>query len=336
MSARLPDPIRRSLEAMGFAMAGAPGAVEALAGGVASDIWRVATARGPVCVKAARARLKVEQRWEVPVERNAYEVAWLETAAAICPGAVPRVLGHDPAAGFFVMDYLDPRDHPVWKEQLRDGRAEPATARAVGRALVAIHAATAGEAAVAARFPTDALFHALRPEPYLIATAARHPDLAGPLERLAASTLAVKKALIHGDVSPKNILVGRAGPVFLDAECACYGDPAFDLAFCLNHLLLKCLWNRPASPRFLACFDALAGTYLGAVDWEPAGALEARAAALLPGLLLGRVDGKSPVEYLRGEAERERVRAVARPLLARPVERLAAVREAWAAALRVA
>ncbi|MEZ5669788.1 MAG: phosphotransferase [Alphaproteobacteria bacterium] len=74
---------------------------------------------------------------------------------------------------------------------------------------------------------------------------------------------------MHGDVSPKNILIGPAGPVFLDAECAWYGDPAFDIAFCLNHLLLKCLWTPAATGRFLACFRALAEAWLAEVDWEP-------------------------------------------------------------------
>ena len=168
----------------------------------------------------------------------------------------------------------------------------------VARRLARIHAATAADPAVAGEFPTDAIFHAIRLEPYLLATARAHPDLAAPLERLAAVTAATKRALVHGDVSPKNILVGPRGPVFLDAECAWWGDPAFDLAFCLNHLLLKCLWTPPARAGFLACFDALAAAYLAGVDWEPPAALEARAARLLPGLFLARVDGKSPVEYL--------------------------------------
>jgi hypothetical protein len=117
--------------------------------------------------------------------------------------------------------------------------------------------------------------------------------------------------------------------VLLDAECAWWGDPAFDLAFCLNHLLLKCLWTPGTGDGFLACFDALAGAYLAGVAWEPPAVLEARAAALLPGLLLARVDGKSPVEYITAEADREIVRRVARALLAAPVTRLGAVRAAW-------
>jgi aminoglycoside phosphotransferase (APT) family kinase protein len=205
-----------------------------------------------------------------------------------------------------------------------------AFAAAVGAALAAIHKATAGRQEVASRFQTDAIFHAIRLEPYLEATARRHPDVEAALMALSRRTLAAKTALVHGDVSPKNILCGPAGPVFLDAECAWYGDPAFDPAFCLNHLLLKCLWTPAAAPAFLACFDALAGAYLAAVDWEPRAEVEARVAALLPGLLLARIDGKSPVEYVTEEADKARVRSVAVPLVANSPPSLSMIRDAWA------
>ena len=57
--------------------------------------------------------------------------------------------------------------------------------------------------------------------------------------------------------------------------------------------------------------------------------VEARAAALLPGLLLARVDGKSPVEYLTDEADKVKVRTIAAALLCKPPSRLAQVRDAW-------
>lgn len=192
-----------------------------------------------------------------------------------------------------------------------------------------IHAGTAGRDDIAARFATDASFHAIRLEPYLLATARAHPGLAPRLEALATITADTRLALVHGDVSPKNILCGRSGPVLLDAECAWYGDPAFDLAFCLNHLLLKCLWVPRTRERFLGCFNAFADAYLSGVNWEPPAAIEARAAALLPGLLLARVDGKSPVEYLTDESDKDTVRAVASQTLRDPATRLADVRDRW-------
>ena len=314
------------LRASGLAAAGEAPAGEPLTGGVSSDIWRVDLRAGPIAVKRALARLRVAQVWEAPVERNRYEREWLRAANAIVPGIAPRVLagGDD---GFFAMEYLG--GLPTWKAELRAGRADPAFAADVGRKLAAVHNATARRADVAAQFATDAAFHAIRLEPYLLAAGRAHPPVEARLQALAARTAQHRVTLVHGDVSPKNILVGPRGPVFLDAECAWYGDPAFDLAFCLNHLLLKGLWVPAAKDAFLACYDALAAEYMAGADWEPSAALEARAASLLPGLLLARVDGKSPVEYLTEEAQKAAVRRVALPLLAHPPAALAEVRDAW-------
>jgi aminoglycoside phosphotransferase (APT) family kinase protein len=298
-----------------------------LTGGVASDIFRVDSDGGCFVVKRALAQLRVAAEWHVPVERNANEVAWLRAAAAIVPEAVPAVLGHDAASGLFAMAWLPPADHPVWKEELRAGRADPAFAAQVGQALARIHRDTAGRADLAARFDSGSIFHAIRLEPYLEATARRHPTVADRLMALSAETLATRAALVHGDVSPKNILCGPHGPILLDAECAWYGDPAFDLAFCLNHLLLKCLWAPAFTARFLDCFTRLH------VAYDAGAALEARAARLLPALLLARIDGKSPVEYITTEAAREIVRRVALPLLEAPQATLAAVRAAWSRGL---
>lgn len=311
------------LTARGLMAAGDRPAMAALTGGVSSDIWQVDLAGGPVCVKRALAKLKVEQDWFAPVERNAFEVAWMRIANDIHAGNAPEVLAHDPVRGLFAMAYLAPDRHPLWKDRLRRGDADAVFAAEVGRRLGAIHRATAAQPALAGRFATDETFHAIRLEPYLLATARAHPDLAPVLDSLAETTAETREALVHGDVSPKNILVGPDGPVFLDAECAWWGDPAFDLAFCLNHLLLKCLWTPAAARGFLDCFTALARTY----DAEPA--VEARTARLLPGLLLARVDGKSPVEYITRDEQRNHVRHCARGLLTAPVDTLAAVADAW-------
>ncbi|WP_225770801.1 phosphotransferase family protein [Inquilinus sp. Marseille-Q2685] len=319
-----------ALRRMGLAGPGETPRFTALTGGVSSDIFRVDLAAGPICVKRALAKLRVAADWRAPVARNLYEARWMRVAAGVVPSAVPRLLGQDEAAGALAMAYLAPEDHPVWKAELRDGRADPAFAAEVGRRLAAIHAVTARDPALAADFPTDAIFTDIRLEPYLVATAAAHPDCAPALYALVETTRTTKRALVHGDVSPKNILAGPQGPVFLDAECAWWGDPAFDLAFCLNHLLLKGLWRPESAPDFLVCFDTMATVYLAGVDWEPAGAFESRAARLLPGLFLARVDGKSPVEYLTDGAQKDRVRRVARALLLDPPSRLVDIRTAWA------
>ena len=229
------------------------------------------------------------------------------------PEAVPRLLGQDAAAGVLVMAYLDPASHRLWKADLREGRADPEVARAVGERLVRIHAASANDPDVAAAFATDRIFYDIRLEPYLVASARAHPDRADALHALVETTARNRRALVHGDVSPKNILIGPQGPVFLDAECAWYGDPAFDVAFCLNHLLLKCLWT----PR--AARELLRVTTCWPSPTSAASTGSRRAPRPVPpgcpGLFLARIDGKSPVEYLTEAADKER--APSRPHLAR-------------------
>jgi len=304
-----------------------------LTGGVSSDLWRVDLPGRSLCIKRALARLKVAADWQAPLSRNAAEYAWLRYAARHAPDNVPVLLAHDPDAGLFAMSFLPPEHYPVWKALLMAGQIDPTVAHAVGRTLGRLHAVSAGDDAVAREFATDENFEALRIDPYLRATAYAHPDLAEPIDELARRTADTRLALVHGDVSPKNILVGPAGPVLLDAECAWYGDPAFDLAFALNHLLLKCLVVPGGRAALRDCADRLARAYLDEVAWEPVADLEYRVASLLPALLLARVDGKSPVEYLTAPADREFVRRIARALLAAPPPTIAGVLDHWHAEL---
>ena len=325
-----PEAICATMRCMNLVPEGERCDCEPLSGGVSSDIWKVAIGSERYCLKRALPRLRVAQLWEAPVARNAFEWAWLKLAGTICPDAVPKLVAHEAKSGLFLMQYLDPAQYPSWKHQLRDGIVEESTARGVAERLVRIHAATAGKADIAEKFDTDASFYAIRLEPYLVATGRVHRDFQARLDALVKVTASTKRALVHGDVSPKNILIGARGPVFIDAECAWYGDPAFDAAFCLNHLLLKCLWRPQHARAFLACFDRFAATYLAGVAWEPRADIEARIAGLLPALLLARIDGKSPIEYVTAERDKDRVRAFARPLILQPSGDLGAIRGPWA------
>jgi len=325
---RDPAAMRRIFLELGLAEPGEPVRAEPLAGGVSSGIYRVDLRSGSYCVKQALPQLKVAKEWKVPVERVFAEIGYLRTVEAIVPGHVPRLLGQDDASKSFVMPFLG-ADHRNWKAELLAGRVDAGVARAVGDMLGRIHAATADDATLARRFANDADFHALRLEPYLVETAREHPALADRLLALVERTAAVRRVLVHGDVSPKNILLGPGGPVLLDAECACFGDPAFDVAFCLNHFLLKAA-HLPAHAReLMQAFHAFTAAYWLQVRWEPVPALEQRVATLLPGLALARIDGKSPVDYLT-EAQRGAVRRAAIALLRETPTSLETIAARWA------
>jgi aminoglycoside phosphotransferase (APT) family kinase protein len=321
--------LRESLRRMALVSTHTDPIFRPLAGGVSSDIYRVDLPTETICVKRALTKLKVAADWRVPVERNRFEVLWLRVAGGIVPDAVPAILGEDPAGGAFAMAYLPPDRYPVWKDQLRNGTIDVAAATAVGDVLGRLHAATADDASLASQFATDAIFEAIRLEPYLTATASRHPQLAPQLTALAAATRANKRVLVHGDFSPKNILQGAGGPVILDAECAWFGDPAFDVAFVLNHLLLKGAWRPQWRARYVDLFRALGHAYSAHVNWEHAATLAARIAALLPGLMLARIDGKSPVEYLARAETKDEVRSFATALIVAPVESPEAIAQRW-------
>jgi 5-methylthioribose kinase len=304
-------------------------AARPLMGGVSSDIWLVETPRERLCIKRALPALRVAAEWQAPIERSLYEYAWMQRVQAILADAVPPLRGRSACGAMFAMAYLEPRDYPLWKDVLLQGGVDPNFAGQVGTALAKIHSATAKDASIAADFDSDHIFHAIRLEPYLLATARRHADLARELRALAERTAATKRTLVHGDVSPKNILIGPAGAVFLDAECAWHGDPAFDVAFCLNHLLLKCFPLPHRADALLQAFSEFAAHYMRHVDWEDAAEMERRCATLLPALTLARIDGKSPVEYITAESDKNRIRNIARDLIIGPRIRLAEIAGTW-------
>jgi aminoglycoside phosphotransferase (APT) family kinase protein len=320
--------MQRIFRSLGLAGADEPVQAAALTGGVSSGIYRVDLRSGSYCLKQALPKLKVAKEWHVPVERVFSEIDWLRTVDRIVPGHVPRVLGQDDASKSFVMEFLGP-EFRNWKADLLAGHVDIAFARAVGGVLGRIHAATADDAALAERFATGANFHAIRLEPYLVETARVHPALAAGLLATVERTANTRRVLVHGDVSPKNILAGPPGPVLLDAECAWFGDPAFDAAFCLNHFLLKAAHLPAHSAALLAAFRAFKQAYFAHVAWEAAADLESRVARLLPGLALARVDGKSPAEYLTGP-QREAVRRAAVQLLQDAPDNLEAIAARWA------
>ncbi|HEV2560984.1 MAG TPA: aminoglycoside phosphotransferase family protein [Rhizomicrobium sp.] len=336
MTATTPYPefrdVAEALTKMGLLRDGEQFAIENLSGGVSCDVYRVDLERGPICVKRALPKLRVAADWYAPAARAETEEAWFRLAASVDAKSVPAILGQDRERHMFAMEFFPPDKYPVWKANLAAGNVDADFAAQVGSAIARIHAATAGRADIAAQFDQGAQFHALRIEPYLLFTAERHADVGPRIRALAQSVATAHIALMHGDVSPKNILCGPGGPIFLDAETACYGDPAFDLAFCLNHLLLKCVWHREYANAYLDSFVALKSAYLAGVAWEKPAAIDKRAAALLSAFLLARIDGKSPVEYLNAERDKNFVRDTAKRFLALDLT-LDELLAAWRAAL---
>ncbi len=273
-----------------------------LTGGVSSEIALIRDGERRMVVKRALERLCVKDEWFADTRRNLAEQAYLQYANSVSPGSVPRLLHKDADRRFFVMEYLG-TGWSNWKQKLLEGHIDHWAAKVAGEVLGQIHAASWGDARVRLDFANADAFHALRIEPYLLTTGARNAALRSQFEAEADRLGSASIALIHGDFSPKNILLcdDSHRVALLDCEVASFGDPAFDVAFLVNHLCLKALHKPTWSTAYLALASSFLGAYGNAIGVRWDAELDARVARLVLMLMLARVDGKSPVEYLAGE-----------------------------------
>jgi 5-methylthioribose kinase len=311
------------LEEKGLLAPGVPIEVTELGGGVSNIVLGVESDGLCCVVKQSLPRLRVADEWIAKRERAVTEARALELAAALMPGTVPRVLELDLEACAFTIERA-PADWPTWKDDLLEGRVDEAVARRLGLILAAWHSGTT-DAASAEAFADREGFEQLRIDPYYRTVMRVHPDLARVVGAYAERLLGPGRCLVHGDYSPKNVLVGPDRLWLIDFEVAHFGEPSFDLAFMFNHLFLKALHRPVTAPRYLACAQTFWDAYAGSVP----GLLAPDAAAVLGQvgcLMVARIDGKSPAEYLSDE-ERSRARSLGRRLLTHPP---GAVSEAFA------
>jgi 5-methylthioribose kinase len=222
-----------------------------------------------------------------------------------------------------------PEGHRTWKElllaeDLRDGKA---IAASCGWLLGRLHAASWGDESIVARLDDRTYFDQLRLDPYYRYAAKQHTDLEPQIDNLLRSVWEHRRCLVHGDFSPKNLLVWPGHVMLIDFEVGHFGDPAFDLGFFLTHLVLKSIWSGPRKSEYLTLAAEFWDRYREAmalkVSSEELTALETRMLANLAGCLLARIDGKSPVDYL-SQPQRETARDLARTWLLHPPPKFAA------------
>jgi 5-methylthioribose kinase len=295
--------------------------IRLLSGGVSSRAVVVARPSGETwVVKQALERLRVATVWRSSPERVHREAAGLRWIAALCgPETAPELVFEDGAAHVIGMRYV-PEPHDNLKVLLLAGRLDRGHVDALGELLGRLHARAAGRLADIRRELGDrSFFESLRVEPYYAYSADRVPDAAGFLQALVAETRAIADTLVHGDYSPKNVLVYDGRLVLLDYEVCHVGDPAFDVGFALCHLLSK----GHALPAHREAFGAAAGGFWDAyartraVEGWAIGNTERRAVRHTLGCLLARVAGRSPLEYL-DDAARGRQRDAVLSLLGEP------------------
>jgi aminoglycoside phosphotransferase (APT) family kinase protein len=299
-----------------------------LGGGVSCEIYLVEHGAERFVVKRALPKLKVKAEWFADVKRNRCEWEFIRYVAGFLPAAVPALQYCSATDNYFTMEHLNGQ-FSNWKQMLLAGKTDAENAERAGRLIAQIHRQSTGDPNAMRSFDTTPNFFQLRIEPYLLATAAKYPTLRPLFETEATRLAQTRECLVHGDFSPKNILASADRMVLLDCEVAWYGDPAFDVAFLLSHLFLKALFHAPRESGIKSMVEKFWSAYQ---TQRPAAGLEPRVSRLLLMLLLARVDGKSPVEYL-SSAQQNFVRAFIRCELATGHSSLAVITEGWFACL---
>ena len=296
---------------------------------MSSEIFRVDDGGDSFVVKRALPKLRVKDDWLADVGRNRYEQLYIEYVARFLPQAVPSLRPGPNDRGYFAMEFLG-SEFCSWKQMLLRGQARIEDAVAAATLLGTIHAHSASDSDAERQFDTTANFIQLRVDPYLLTTGRRHPELQPLFDAEAERLASTRQCLVHGDFSPKNLMVSSTRVVLLDCEVAWYGDPAFDLAFLLTHLLLKGLYHAPRQIAFeemsLAFWQRYVEVAGHAIDAQ---ALEPRVARLLLMLLLARIDGKSPIEYVTNPKQADWVRQFARTGILAGSSALSAIVPQW-------
>jgi 5-methylthioribose kinase len=298
--------------------------VTELGGGVSNTVLLAELENTRLVLKQALGKLRVEQDWFSDRTRILREAgALMALAPWLPPGSVPEVWFTDHDNLVYAMSAA-PAGAFNWKSQLLAGDVKPEIAGRVGELLAGIVRFGWRRESCAAEFGDQTVFDQLRLDPYYRSTATRHPDLAPYFAQLLADSGQRRLSLVHGDWSPKNFLVCEDSVMAIDFEVIHYGDPAFDTGFLLNHLALKSFhrpqWKAAYAQAAKWFWEAYTAGLPGGIDW-----IERATIRHLGCLMLARIDGKSPAEYLKNESVREQVRHFASHLIRHPPATVAEV-----------
>lgn len=277
-----------------------------LTGGVSCEIFLIEDGDDRFVAKRALSQLKVAEEWFADPSRNKYEQRYLKYVGEKHPNWVPTIRNSFEEENLFIMEFF-PECFRDWKKYLLAGEINPQVAGNIGAALGTIHAMSWNDDSAKTWFDSDNNFHELRMSPYFEFMRAKHPQIEPRLDALINTIQTTKLCLVHGDFSPKNILVADTEIKIVDCEVAWYGDPSFDIGFLVHHLLLKYLHFD--NEQFIQLASAFIDGYqqaLGADKLTQIDQPHTVETSLM--LMLARIDGKSPVEYLT-EFQREAIRA---------------------------
>jgi 5-methylthioribose kinase len=284
--------------------------VEVLTGGVSNTVLAITTTTKNLVLKQALPALKVAELWEADPRRAIVEADALELFHSLNPEIVPKLVFVDPIQFVVIMERV-PLSSRVWKSDLLEGVYRPQVARTLGTTLSQWHNYGAVNLDSHKKFMEDTLFDQLRIDPFYRFVAAKNVNLQDSIHRLIVDLESDKSTIVHGDFSPKNFMVTEDDHVYvLDFEVMHVGNPVFDLAYIMAHLLCK-FFHAPNAQEATQLSN-IAQTFLNAYreHTKISSSLVLHTALIA----LARVEGKSPVNYL-SPTEQEKIQLLTKKVL---------------------
>lgn len=291
-------------------------------GGVSCTVAYVETKEQPMIIKQALRQLKTKDTWLCDPNRMYIEYASNQIYHDLLPDCAPKTYFYDEDNYIYGREAV-PDGCLMWKDYLMQGDLNFEIAKKSVDVLVAIHNKCAGDAAIKKAFENKEVFYGLRISPYFEFTTKKHTEISKLCEELTHLMMDSAISLVHGDYSPKNIMIMGEKIQVLDFEVAHYGHPAFDLAFLVNHIILKSVKFEEYAAGYLALAEYMMKRYLSQMTFMNQKEFEPVFVKTLQMLFLARIDGKSPVEYLCSEPlKQEKVRKISLSMIKDQIERL--------------
>ncbi|WP_342628623.1 S-methyl-5-thioribose kinase [Nguyenibacter vanlangensis] len=285
MTRHAPPPAYRTLDADGIRavlaaqpalaarLGGPPGAwrVREVSDGNLNNVFLIGGPAGGVCVKQSLPHVRVDPDWKMPLDRTAFEAAYLRAVRPHVGDLTTDILHFDPDLFVLVVESLD--RHVVLRHGLMQGGDWPDAARAVGAfvARACFHTSPLAlpfERAfdllepfarnhTLTRITVDLVLtdpyrvhprnHWLSPELDPIAAEIRaDPAVRRRVGALQARFLTCRQALLHGDLHTGSVMVSTGGNQaetqaetrIIDGEFALPGPIGFDCGLFVGNLLM--------------------------------------------------------------------------------------------------
>ena len=296
--------------------------IRKLEGGVSSDVYKVQTNSKTYCIKRSLPKLRVMKEWFADTKRLRYEYLWLKHCKKIIPNSIPNIYQFSAKQDFLILEYLSEKNYTTLKLKLLKKDIDINVINKISKNLSKIHKESTGKFVKKKFINNSKNFYDLRLDAYFNEVGRVYPDLKKIIKNIIKNYEKYSSTLVHGDFSPKNILIFNKNIKYIDAETCNFGDPAFDVVYFCNHLLLKSIHIPDKKNKFIQSYENFFKTYLKSIKLSQRKNFIDRCIAMVPIMLLARIDGKSPVEYIIKKNIKNKIRLLSFNLINDPPKSL--------------